>query len=434
MESSCGNSILENEISNCETGIWITGRAPSDQVDNLIFHNNFINDVHPHVGPDEWYVWGMGTMYIGPQPNSWDDGLEGNYWDTFVGVDCNEDGVYETNYTIENANVDNRPLAGPFSRFNTPSGYDINVISNSRIDWFRFSKSNSTIEMHISNMTANQTQGFCRICIPHALISEPYSVAIDGSDPAYSNFTLYDNGTHRWIYFTYQQSANDVVVHGSKTPPIISIMSPENKAYAVSDLPLIFTVDEETSWMAYSLDWQANVTISGNVTLSGLGEKWYDLVVYANDTVGNMGVSRTVHTAVDTSPPEILDVSQSPPKDNVLPEEEVKVNATVVDYISEVKQVTLDYTIGNGTWIKVEMKNLGGNNWSGSIHAFPRNTWVNYTITAIDDAGNTITSIEVAGYQLQYQVIPEFEILPVLPLLTVIVLLTGMVSRRNRRR
>jgi hypothetical protein len=60
-------------------------------------------------------------------------------------------------------------------------------------------------------------------------------------------------------------------------------------------LPLNFTVDEPTSWIGYSLDQQDNVTIAGNVTLTGLPDGAHQVKIYANDTVGNIGVSETIN-------------------------------------------------------------------------------------------------------------------------------------------
>ena len=51
------------------------------------------------------------------------------------------------------------------------------------------------------------------------------------------------------------------------SPPSISILSPQNKTYDTTDIPLTFALNEPASWMAYSLDGQTNVTIAGNVTL-----------------------------------------------------------------------------------------------------------------------------------------------------------------------
>ena len=83
------------------------------------------------------------------------------------------------------------------------------------------------------------------------------------------------------------------------TPPTISIVSPENKTYTVENVPLIFTVSEPTSWMGYNLDWQANVTITGNMTLSGLSDGPHSLIVYVNDTAGNTGASEMVYFSIN---------------------------------------------------------------------------------------------------------------------------------------
>jgi len=81
-------------------------------------------------------------------------------------------------------------------------------------------------------------------------------------------------------------------------PPIISIFSPESTIYLTTDVSLIFMVSEATEWMGYSLDGQTNVTITGNTTLTDLPNGLHFLLVYANDTYGNMGLCNT-HFAVD---------------------------------------------------------------------------------------------------------------------------------------
>jgi len=77
--------------------------------------------------------------------------------------------------------------------------------------------------------------------------------------------------------------------------PTISIVSPENKTYTVSNVSLNFTVSKSTSWMGYSLDGQAIATITGNTTLSGLPAGSHSLTVYAKDTAGNTGTSETIY-------------------------------------------------------------------------------------------------------------------------------------------
>ncbi len=86
------------------------------------------------------------------------------------------------------------------------------------------------------------------------------------------------------------------------TPPAIQILSPQNSSYYVS-APLVFTVYDFSpiSWMGYSLDGQANVTITGNTTLAGLSNGSHSIVVYAVDAAGNMGSSAIISFEVEAA-------------------------------------------------------------------------------------------------------------------------------------
>ena len=52
-------------------------------------------------------------------------------------------------------------------------------------------------------------------------------------------------------------------------PPAIDL-SLTNRTYDKPVVPLVFNVNDSTSWMGYSLDNQANMTIDGNATLTDL--------------------------------------------------------------------------------------------------------------------------------------------------------------------
>lgn len=78
----------------------------------------------------------------------------------------------------------------------------------------------------------------------------------------------------------------------------ISISSPGNTTYTVSNLPLNFFVNSSISWAGYSLDGQANVTTIGNSTLTNLHEGSHSIIIYANDSSGVMGSSETVHFTI----------------------------------------------------------------------------------------------------------------------------------------
>ena len=77
--------------------------------------------------------------------------------------------------------------------------------------------------------------------------------------------------------------------------PAVQVVSLENNvAYSGADVSLIFTLNKAASWMAYSLDGQDNITVTGNVTLAGLSDGLHNVTVYAEDSLGNMGASETI--------------------------------------------------------------------------------------------------------------------------------------------
>jgi parallel beta-helix repeat protein len=274
-----------------------------------------------------------------------------------------------------------------------------------------------------------------------------YDNTWDNGYPSGGNYwsdylTRYPNATeidHTGIGDTaYEINANNtdhypLMIPYETTPPTITILSPENKTYAVNaSIPLAFTVDEFASWMGYSLDGQANVTITVNNTLPTLPDGWHYVTVYANDTFGNMGFA-TVYFTVDTTKPDITNVVQDP-LTNVLPETVVKINATVTDATSRIKQVLLNCTFTNSTdtWYTVfSMTHLTGDIWNATIPPYPYGTNVTYVIIAEDNAGNTITTEQIYGYKYEYQVVPEFPLPTILLLLMLATLLIAVVVRKR---
>lgn len=81
--------------------------------------------------------------------------------------------------------------------------------------------------------------------------------------------------------------------------PEVTVFSPENTIYDTPDVPLNFTVSESVSNFSYVLDWQENVTIGGNTTLSGLSNGVHSVTVYAQDVAGNSGASETISFSVE---------------------------------------------------------------------------------------------------------------------------------------
>jgi len=143
------------------------------------------------------------------------------------------------------------------------------------------------------------------------MASEPVSwigYSLDGA----VNVTITDNttltnlldGTHYVIVFANDTAGNmgssNIVYFTIDTVfPSIEILSPENETYTSSSVSLSFAVDEATSWVGYSLDGQANVTITGNTTLSDLSNGSHSLIVYAKDASGNPGASETMYFTIE---------------------------------------------------------------------------------------------------------------------------------------
>jgi len=221
-----------------------------------------------------------------------------------------------------------------------------------------------------------------------------------------------------------ENTGEPVEKHGTAqvTARKIKILSPVNATYSTNTIPLTFFVVKPVSSMGYNLNGQANIPIDGNKTLIGLPDGTHYLNLYGNYTLGEIESDRVCFT-IDTTHPSITNVSQYPLKENVLPDDIVKVNSTVTDNL-RVKQVTLNYTDGNGTWIMTVMEKLEGNVWNATISPFPYSTNITYTILAIDYANNTITTEEL-GYELVYQVIPE---IPTSTFTTILLLVTTIAA------
>jgi len=78
-------------------------------------------------------------------------------------------------------------------------------------------------------------------------------------------------------------------------PPYIYVDSPQNITYTTTSVSLNFTVNEETSWIGYSLDEQDNVTLTETtLNLTELVNGSHALTVYATDTADNTAESETI--------------------------------------------------------------------------------------------------------------------------------------------
>ena len=81
LDASNRNEVIGNYISDGYTGVYLNLNSQ----DNIIVGNAFVNNVR-HAYTDD--------------PNTWDNGVEGNYWDGFKVIDANKDGIWDSPYQI----------------------------------------------------------------------------------------------------------------------------------------------------------------------------------------------------------------------------------------------------------------------------------------------------------------------------------------------
>jgi len=114
-------------------------------------------------------------------------------------------------------------------------------------------------------------------------------------------------------------------------PPELQVLSPENKTYNSKNIQLVLSVNRPTTWMGYSLDDRANVTVTGDTELSDVSEGAHSMIVYVNDTFGNMVSSSDVYFSVDTVPPRVVILS---PENRSYGERDIQSAFTVDEAVS----------------------------------------------------------------------------------------------------
>jgi parallel beta-helix repeat protein len=199
-----GNVILRNRVAvNNYHGIQLRN-SPN----NTICNNNFINNtIQVYVEPSLENIWDDGYPFGG---NFWSDH---NLTDEYNGLNqdvAGSDGISDTSYFIDANNVDRYPLGGVFYHFNVSLGSYVYVVSNSIIEDFQYFASNNTVRLFASSLIANQTNGFCRLTIPHGVVSPPYNVTVNGDLVDYS--TILDDEAMSIIYFGYDYQVVEIVI------------------------------------------------------------------------------------------------------------------------------------------------------------------------------------------------------------------------------
>jgi parallel beta-helix repeat protein len=142
---------------------------------------------------------------------------------------------------------------------------------------------------------------------------------------------------------------------------------------------------------------------------------------------------------VDDIPPEISEPRQDPLPVNVQPFQNVTVWVNVTDYGTGIKNVTLWYSLDNGTsWTIINMTALPipSDTWityEATIDGYENCTWVTYKIIVYDNAGNNATK-DNNGYGYKYHVIPEYPSTLILVFIMATTLITTSILKIKKRR
>lgn len=178
------------------------------------------------------------------------------------------------------------------------------------------------------------------------------------------------------------------------TPPAIRLLSPANLTYGTEHLPMIFTVNEAIDWACYSQNGQGNVTISGNTTLPSLANGQYRIVVYANDTSGNIGCSEDIHfTLLVIHDLTVVDLRCA--SMHVYRGRGVKISATVENKGNTAETFNVTAYAGSAYIGKLVITNLLPDNRKTIVFTWSTGgaTYGNYTISAEADIVSGETNV-----------------------------------------
>ncbi len=354
LASSYENNFSSNTIQdNYNYGVSIINNSTANQ-ENLFYYNIFENPLGINANDS-----GSG--------NFWDNGIIGNYWHDYGGVDNNDDGIGDTPYIIPGSaivSIDNKPIfsddpvitiASPSDSdvfANTPPNFEI-ISEMGAIDTLWYGLSNETFTS--DNTTVSELTGNIDLNIWNAF----------GND----NITIifYANDSAGKIGF------DEVTVGKDITQPIISIISPSEGDFFGTNTPNfnISIIEEnlESTWYKLSdgiitIDSPPIIGLTGSIDQTiwdALGDGTVTISFYVNDTGSNIGFDEITVTK-DSIVPTITINSPSddetfvdPPNFNISIIEEnlestwYKVEGDTAEYPFTGEIGTIDEDAWNGT-------------------------------------------------------------------------------------
>jgi hypothetical protein len=188
------------------------------------------------------------------------------------------------------------------------------TISVSTMEWF-YQNQNFETWLSIDSQTPEKLSGILysgRAGMFGPAYSRQYNVTLSGLEDGSHFIEIRVGGEYFSAYGleggNYDCEGNVSFILDNKFPTIGNI-SIKNTSYYENDLELSCATSEPCSWIAYSLDNQANVTISGTnetqqakTNLTDLSEGRHTITIYASDVVGNTVATETITFTVEPYP------------------------------------------------------------------------------------------------------------------------------------
>jgi len=406
---SSNNSVSGNNMTNNEYGVWlyysfynsVSGNNITNNYygvylyyssNNKFYHNNFIDNTQQVLIATSGYA------------NVWDDGYPsgGNYWSDYTGVDLysgpnqdtpGSDGIGDTPYLIEAGNQDRYPLMNPY----VPTYLTITVTIGTTDP---LPGTYTYVKGTVVSVTAipgiNCRFEYWILDGINVGAHNPIEVLMDSSHVLQAVFAQI---THQLTMTSTERGATDP--------------SSGTYTYVNGTVANVTAIPQA----GYSFDyWLLDGEVRTENPISILMDMNHTLEAFFTDNL----------------PPEIGEPVQEPSED-VEPFQNVTITVNVTDVGTGVCNVTLWYSIDNGTtWMPFNMTEISVNTYQAMIPGRENCTWVTYKIIAYDNSGNSAVN-DNHGYYYKYHVIPEFPLALILPLLMLTTLVATVLLKRKRK-
>jgi parallel beta-helix repeat protein len=258
-----GSTITQNEIKDNYGGVGLFASTG-----NFIFGNNIMNNYRGIQLSNSSNTNSVST-------NNVTDNTEGMF---FFGSSQNS--VFGNNITDNNIGVGFKQASNNMFRGN-----------------FFVDNTNQVYDLAVSDASVTMSTNMWDFSYPVGGNYWSDYTGVDVKSGAGQNETGSD-GIGDTPYVINERNSDKYPLMPYGSPFAVSIVSPQNTTYTTTDVSLDFTVNEATSWIKYSLDGQANVTITDSTTLSGLAEGMHSLTVYAQNADGTTETASTVYFTV----------------------------------------------------------------------------------------------------------------------------------------